>query len=357
MRRYGEAQARLEHAGGYDWRERATAVRARARLRGRRISTAASRRSRAASSRAPRSPARSAATPTCCCSTSRRTTSTSRASSGSSASCSRSTPAIILVAHDRWFLEAVTNGVLELDAGRVDVLPRPVARVAAREGRAPARRAEGGRPRRPRHRAARALRRALPRIKKKKARKAQVEADADRPARKGTRRSRRPRSTLLTRTQPHSRLRVPEARAQRPHRVEAERPRRSASASACCCEDATFAIERGEHVALVGPNGSGKTTLLETILERREPTAARSARPRRRGCVLLAAGARARHARLGAAVRAARDGPPTPRRAEAPRPVPLLRLGPSTRSRSSRFREASGGGWRSRSWSRPARTS
>ncbi len=28
----------------------------------------------------------------------------------------------------------------------------------------------------------------------------------------------------------------------------------------------SFAIERGEHVALVGPNGSGKTTLLETIL-------------------------------------------------------------------------------------------
>src|SRR6266508_2159765 len=35
-------------------------------------------------------------------------------------------------------------------------------------------------------------------------------------------------------------------------------------------EDVTFAIERGEHVALVGPNGSGKTTLLETILEKRE---------------------------------------------------------------------------------------
>ena len=33
----------------------------------------------------------------------------------------------------------------------------------------------------------------------------------------------------------------------------------------------TFAIERGEHVALVGPNGSGKTTLLETLLGRREP--------------------------------------------------------------------------------------
>jgi ATP-binding cassette, subfamily F, member 3 len=35
--------------------------------------------------------------------------------------------------------------------------------------------------------------------------------------------------------------------------------------------DTTFAIERGEHVGLVGPNGSGKTTLLETILSAREP--------------------------------------------------------------------------------------
>jgi ATP-binding cassette subfamily F protein 3 len=31
--------------------------------------------------------------------------------------------------------------------------------------------------------------------------------------------------------------------------------------------DATFAIERGEHVALVGPNGSGKTTLLERLVK------------------------------------------------------------------------------------------
>jgi ATP-binding cassette subfamily F protein 3 len=40
--------------------------------------------------------------------------------------------------------------------------------------------------------------------------------------------------------------------------------------------DASFALERGEHVALVGPNGSGKTTLLETILGRREPFTGRA---------------------------------------------------------------------------------
>ena len=39
--------------------------------------------------------------------------------------------------------------------------------------------------------------------------------------------------------------------------------------------DGSFALERGEHVSLVGPNGSGKTTLLETVLGRREPAAGR----------------------------------------------------------------------------------
>jgi len=80
LRRYSEAQTRLEHAGGYDWRERAA-----------RVLTGRSRRSRGASSRVPLWRERSRAIPTCCCSTSRRTTSTSRISNGSSRSCSLST--------------------------------------------------------------------------------------------------------------------------------------------------------------------------------------------------------------------------------------------------------------------------
>ena len=83
LRRYSEAQARLEHAGGYDWRDRAASV-----VRGlgfteddldRPLQTfSGGELTRASLARgSPRSP-------TCSCSTSRRTTWTSSRSSGSS---------------------------------------------------------------------------------------------------------------------------------------------------------------------------------------------------------------------------------------------------------------------------------
>ncbi len=71
--------------------------------------------------------------------------------------------AVVLVAHDRWFLEAVGTAVLELEAGRGALLQGHLARVAQGEGGARAcarprdREAGGG------DRPARALRRPLPR--------------------------------------------------------------------------------------------------------------------------------------------------------------------------------------------------
>ena len=49
LRRYSDAQSRLEHAGGWAWRERATRARSRPRLRRRRPRAASSRHSPAAS--------------------------------------------------------------------------------------------------------------------------------------------------------------------------------------------------------------------------------------------------------------------------------------------------------------------
>ena len=61
--------------------------------------------------------------------------------------------AVVLVAHDRWFLEAVGTAVLELEGGRAQVLQGHLARLAqARRRRASSRSAGRSRSRRPRSR-------------------------------------------------------------------------------------------------------------------------------------------------------------------------------------------------------------
>ena len=144
MNRYAEAQARLEHAGGYGWRDHATSV-----LRGLGFAEAHLDRPLRTFSGGELTRA-----------------SLARALGGDPDLLLLDEPtnhldvaslewlerelqsldaAVILVAHDRWFLEAVTTATLEVVAGRGDVLPRAVARVAAREGGADAARAEGSR--------------------------------------------------------------------------------------------------------------------------------------------------------------------------------------------------------------------
>ena len=74
------------------------------------------RRSPAARRRAPRSPRSCSPASTSSCSTSRRTTSTSPASSASSASWTASPAGVVLVSHDRAFLDRTVTRVVELEA-------------------------------------------------------------------------------------------------------------------------------------------------------------------------------------------------------------------------------------------------
>jgi ATP-binding cassette, subfamily F, member 3 len=266
LRRYAEAQARLEHAGGYDWRDRAARV-----LRGLGFREADLDRPLDTFSGGELTRA-----------------SLARALSGDPDLLLLDEPtnhldvenlewleqelqsldaAVILVAHDRWFLEAVTTAVLEIEAGRSLFFPGPwhvwrlekahraaaAAKTAERVGTDIAR-----------------LERFVERFRYKKSKAKQAQAKLSQIARLQEERSsasgeyelltRRSRSLGFDFLKPaRSGRTVVEAKSLEVVAGEKE-----------LLDDASFAIERGEHVGLVGPNGSGKTTLLETILDRRD---------------------------------------------------------------------------------------
>ena len=217
LRRYGEAQARLEHAGGYGWRDHATVRPARARLRRRRPRPrprdllrrrADARLARARALGRPRpAPARRADEPP-----RHGVDGVARAGAADDRrgrDPRRARPLVPRVGRHR---RARARG------RQVDLLPGQVARLAAGEGRAArdagqVRRAAGGG-----HRAARPLRRPLP-LRDEVAPGA-GEAEADRADRGGARRGAEGRP-------PDARLRVPEAGAERPDR--ARQPRGSTS--------------------------------------------------------------------------------------------------------------------------------
>jgi ATP-binding cassette, subfamily F, member 3 len=172
--------------------------------------------------------------------------------------------AVVLVAHDRWFLEAVGTSVLELEAKRARFFAGPwhawrkeqAAREIARGRAIERQRAEIER-----------MERFVERFRYKatKARQAQSRLkQIDRIKSEGVEAEQRDRR----------RLRFSFAPPERPGRVvlklvgaTIEVPGRTLLA------DAGLEVERGEHVVLVGPNGAGKTTLIETLAGRREPAA------------------------------------------------------------------------------------
>src|SRR6478609_7974195 len=266
LNRYAEAQARLEHAGGYTWRDRAASV-----LRGlgfaehdldRQLTTFSGGELTRAS--------------------------LARALAGDPDLLLLDEPthhldvenlewleqelqsldaAVILVAHDRWFLEAVTTGVLELEAGRSLFFPGPwhvwrlekaaraahAAKTAERVGADIVR-----------------LERFVERFRYKKSKAKQAQAKLTQIKRLETERS-DARGELELLTRKSRSLGFDFLKPPRSGRTVVEANGLGVAAGdKRLLTDATFAVERGEHVGLVGANGSGKTTTLETVLGLRD---------------------------------------------------------------------------------------
>jgi ATP-binding cassette, subfamily F, member 3 len=172
--------------------------------------------------------------------------------------------AVVLVAHDRWFLEAVGTSVLELEAKRARFFAGPwhawrkeqAAREIARGKAIERQEAEIAR-----------MERFVERFRYKatKARQAQSRLkQIDKIKRDGVEAEQRDNRNL----------RFSFVKPERPGRVvlklvgaTIEVPGRT------LLSDARLEVERGEHVVLVGPNGAGKTTLIETLAGQLEPAA------------------------------------------------------------------------------------
>ena len=166
--------------------------------------------------------------------------------------------AIVLVAHDRWFLEEVGTSVLELEAGRGRFFKGPWH--AWRKEKAAREIALGREIERQQAEIAR-MERFVERFRAKATKARQAQSRVKR-LEKMDRVSRDPtdgRALSFTFKEPERSGRVvfelDNARIEVPGRV--------------LLEDASLVVERGEHVTFVGANGSGKTTLIETLTGRR----------------------------------------------------------------------------------------
>jgi ATP-binding cassette subfamily F protein 3 len=166
--------------------------------------------------------------------------------------------AVILVAHDRWFLEAVGTAVLELEGGRSRFFKGPWH--AWRKEQAARELALG-----------RAIERQQAEIDRLERFVTRFRAGT-RSRQASSRQKRLDRIERLGRDQKDGKaLGFAFEKSTRAGRTVLELEKATLSAGdKLLLEDSEMWIERGEHVTLVGPNGAGKTTLISTLAGERE---------------------------------------------------------------------------------------
>ena len=271
LRRYSEAQARLEHAGGWAWRDRAASI-----VRGlgfadddldRQLDTfSGGELTRASLARA------LSADPDLLLLDEPTNHLDVESLEWLERELVSLDAAVALVAHDRWFLEAVTTAVLELGGPKPFFFDGPWhAWRREKAARASAAATQLDRVSDDIER----LERFVARFRYKKSKAKQAQAKLTQIGRLEQER-RTAAQELEAMTRRRRTLGFEFLRPARSGRIVLEADELVVSAGdKLLLDGASLVLERGEHVALVGPNGSGKTTLLETLLGYREPDAGR----------------------------------------------------------------------------------
>ncbi len=258
MRRYADAQARLEHAGGYAWRDRALQTLRGLGFRDRR-DLDRSLRTFSGGELTRASLARALVGDPDLLLLDEPTNHLDVASlEWLEQTLQALDAAIVLVAHDRWFLEAVGTSVLELEGGRGRFFAGPWH--AWRKEKAQRELALGRAIERQQAEIER-LERFVSRFRAgTRARQAQSRA-------KKLARMQRVRNSGRDGDGLQFQFKTPERSGRVVFELEGGRIE---AGDRVLLDDADFWLERGEHVSLVGPNGAGKTTLLESLAGRHQ---------------------------------------------------------------------------------------